>query len=112
MKNTSIISISLLFLLSAFQVRAAENSPIYLANQNPFVLIYGLPKSEAGFITPKGKLDAMFGYFVSNNAFSETASNGESMIWDGETASYNLRLRYGVGERLEVGLDMPYIQHR
>jgi hypothetical protein len=102
------LTLSLTFV--AFGSWAASESPIYLANQNPFVQIYGLPKSEAGFITPKGKLDATFLYYVSNNAFSDTASNGETMTWDGETSQVTMKLRYGLFERLEVGIDMPYVQ--
>ncbi|VGO14288.1 hypothetical protein PDESU_02847 [Pontiella desulfatans] len=99
-------------LIGAGAALAVERTdPVYVANQNPFVQIYGLPKSEAGTITPKGKLDAAFLYYVSNNAFSEEADNGETFIWDGETAQYCLKLRYGVSERLELGIDLPYIVH-
>ena len=89
---------------------ADRGAPIYIANQNPFVQIFGLPKAEPGTITPNGKLDAGFFYHVSNNAISADAGN-ESIIWDGETAQYNLRFRYGVSERLELGMDIPYIDH-
>lgn len=89
---------------------AERGSPIYVANQNPFVQIFGLPKAEPGQITPSGKLDAGFLYFVSNNSISADAG-GESIIWDGETAQYNLRFRYGVSEHLELGMDVPYIDH-
>lgn len=92
-------------------VHGEQGAPIYMANQNPFVQVYGLPKSEAGFITPKGKLDATFIYYVSNNAYSETAANGESQIWDGETATYTMKLRYGLFDHLELGMDIPYVQH-
>ncbi|MDF7808948.1 DUF3187 family protein [Pontiellaceae bacterium B12219] len=103
--------ISALLLASLGQAaHAASESPVYLANQNPFVQIYGLPKSEAGFITPKGKLDAMFLYYVSNNAYSDDPGNGEKMTWDGETSQFTMKLRYGLFERLEVGVDVPYVQ--
>jgi len=109
-----IISVFFLFLIlwsAASDVRSAPNAPIYIANQNPFIQIYGLPKAEAGFITPKGKLDATFLYYVSNNAISADAGNGETIDWDGETAQYSIKLRYGVLDRLELGADVPYIQH-
>lgn len=84
--------------------------PIYVANQNPFVQIFGLPKAEPGTITPKGKLDVGFTYHVSNNAISADAGD-ESIIWDGETAQYNMRFRYGVSDRLELGMDLTYTDH-
>ena len=89
---------------------AEQGAPVYVANQNPFVQIFGLPKAESGMITPAGKLDVGFLYFVSNNAISDD-SGDESIIWDGETALYNLRFRYGVSERLELGMDVPYVDH-
>ena len=89
---------------------AEQAAPIYVANQNPFVQIFGLPKPEAGTITPKGRLEAGFLYQVSNNAIDSEA-NGESLIWDGETAQYNFSFRYGVSDKLELGVDVPFIQH-
>lgn len=101
-----------LALLYASQACANDfQSPVYIGNQNPFVMIYGLPKAEAGFITSKGQLDAAFLYYVSNNAYSDDPGNGETMIWDGETAQYIVKLRYGLFERLEIGMDLPYVQH-
>jgi len=98
-------------LISVGSMAYAEQAiPICAANQNPFVQIFGLPKAEPGTITPKGKLDAGFLYQVSNNAIQGDA-NGESIIWDGETAHYNLRFRYGISEKLELGLDLPFIDH-
>ncbi len=91
-------------------VYAERGAPIYVANPNPFVQIFGLPKAEPGTITAKGKLDVGFLYFVSNSSISANEGN-ESIIWDGETAQYNLRLRYGVSDRLELGMDIPYIDH-
>ena len=89
---------------------AERAAPFYVANQNPFVQIFGLPRAESGAITPKGHLDAGFLYHVSNSSISADAGD-ESIIWDGETALYNLRFRYGVSERVELGMDVPYIDH-
>jgi hypothetical protein len=85
--------------------------PIYAANQNPFAQIFGLPKAEPGTLTPKGKLEVGFLYFVSNNSISNNAPNGETIIWDGETAQYTLRFRYGATDYLELGVDLPVVQH-
>jgi len=98
-------------LLGVAAALGGKGAPAYLANQNPFALVYALPKAESGFITQKGKLDAAFLYYVSNNAYSDEAPNGETMVWDGETATYTLKLRYGLFERLEVGMDVHYVQH-
>jgi len=83
-------------------------TPVYVANQNPFVQIYGLPKSEAGTLVPKGKLEVAFLYFVSNNAIQ---NDDKSFIWDGETAQYDFKIRYGFSDKLELGIDVPLIDH-
>ncbi len=90
---------------------AEQGIPIYVGNQNPFVQIFGLPKAESGAITPKGKLNAGFLYFVSNHAISTDASNGESIVWDGVTSQYNFIFRYGASDKLELGIDIPFIMH-
>jgi hypothetical protein len=89
---------------------AGDSTPLYIANQNPFVQIFGLPKSEPGTITPQGRLAAGFLYYVSNNAIQSDGGNGETIIWDGETAQYTTRLRYGLFDWLELGLDVPFVQ--
>lgn len=87
---------------------AEQATPIYVANQNPFVQLFGLPKPEPGTLTPSGKFDVGFLYHVSNNAIQNET---QSFIWDGETTQYNLRVRYGVSDKLELGIDVPYINH-
>ena len=90
---------------------AEQGTPTYIANQNPFVQIFGLPKAESGTITPKGRLNAGFLYFVSNHSISNDAASGESIVWDGETSQYNFIFRYGASDKLELGIDIPFILH-
>jgi hypothetical protein len=91
-------------------VPAGENlkTPIYVANQNPFVQIYGLPKFEGGTVTPKGRLELGFMFYVSNNAFDAQDENS-SIIWDAEVAEYLLQARYGLFDWLELGMDAPLV---
>lgn len=104
------IGLCIIVLGAGSMAYADRGDPIYVANQNPFVQIFGLPKAESGTITPSGKLDAGFLYHVSNNAIQAKEGN-EEIIWDGETAVYNMRFRYGVSDRLELGMDVPYTDH-
>ncbi|MFV2057225.1 MAG: DUF3187 family protein [Thiohalomonadales bacterium] len=102
----------LLLLFCASSVLSAENvTPIYVANQNPFTQIFGLPKAEPGTITALHKFETGYSYYVSNNAIQDELDNGESIIWDGETARIEIKLRYGLLENLELGLDIPFVQH-
>jgi len=102
---------SLAYAKDRVKIRAKNATPIYASSQNPFGQIFGLPKSEAGTITPKDKLDAGFLYYVTNNAIKDELSNGESVIWDGETAQFNVRLRYGFSDKLELGVDIPFVEN-
>lgn len=97
--------------MGSFACAGQRAVPVYVANQNPFVQIFGLPKAEPGTITPKGRFDAGFLYFVSNNAIESDAPNGESIVWDGETTQYTLKIRYGLFESLELGVDVPLVEH-
>jgi hypothetical protein len=36
----------------------------------------------------------------------------EEILLDGETYRFTLTLRHGIGKSFEVGLDVPYVQHR
>jgi hypothetical protein len=96
---------------SVFRVYPEQGIPIYVANQNPFIQIFGLPRAEPGTIISKGRLEGGFLYYVSNNAIDGTGANGEFIIWDGETAQYTFRFRYGLSDKIEIGLDVPFIDH-
>jgi len=102
--------LALLLATTTFAQNKHQVAPIYVANQNPFVQIFGLPKFEPGTLTPAGKLDLGFLYYVSNNAITHDNPT-ESIIWDGETAQYTLRARYGLSDKIELGIDLPVIDH-
>ncbi len=108
----SLIMVVCCFIISAFSpaANAERGDPVYVASQNPWIMIFGLPKAESGAITTKGTLDSSFLYFVTNHAISAD-SGDENIIWDGETAQYNLAFRYGFSDTVELGLDIPYIHH-
>ena len=91
-------------------VHAERGDPVYIGNQNPWVLIFGLPKAESGNLTEDGILDTSFTYFITNHAISDD-SGDESIIWDGETTQYNFAFRYGFSDTVELGLDIPYVHH-
>lgn len=87
---------------------AELHAPIYAANQNPFVRIYGLPKFESGRAMPQGRFELSAMYYVSSNAISMESGNS-SLIWDAEIGEYIIRGRYGLFKRLEVGLEISMV---
>lgn len=102
------------FLLLALNVStplyAAAIDPFYSKNQNPFVQIYGLPLAESGFITQPGEVRAVVVADVSNS-YSDTALSSERVLIDGETTRVTALARYGLFDRLELGVDIPMISH-
>jgi hypothetical protein len=95
-------------LLAASELALVQ--PYYSRNLNPFVQIYGLPAAEGAALVPKDSLEARLVLDVANN-FTESVTAGEGIAIRGETYRAVLALRYGLGKKLEIGLDVPYIYH-
>ena len=89
---------------------ADELTPFYHSNQHPLVQIFGLPRAEGGYVTPAGTWRSRFGIDIANN-FTTGSDGEEDLLLDGETYRVNLGLRRGLGGRLEVGIDVPYVHH-
>lgn len=89
--------------------RLAE--PLVTANRNPFVQVYGLPAARSAQITPVGKLDLDITAEAANN-FTADTGNGEVVAIDGETHRLSLDLHWGIGERWELALGLPWISHQ
>lgn len=109
------IGVRLFLLLIALVCRAVpclaadmEITPFRTANQRPLVQIFGLPAESSATVTPAGRLSVSFTQDItSENAVSET--NSEQIILDGESYRWTLAARYGLGERFEAGVEIPYI---
>jgi len=87
------------------------NAPFATANQSPFVQVYGLPVAQSAELTTIGKFNAGLQFDVSNN-FAIDNKGYEAISIDGETYRANLRMRYGLTNDIEMGIDIPYISHR
>jgi len=106
--TVSLLLISLALLSSAINSHAAEIIPFYTSNQSPIVQIFGLPSAENARLTPSGRLFAQLGFAAASN-FVVDESAREDIILDGETYRTTLALRYGIGKRFEVGIDIPFV---
>ena len=91
--------------------RAEILHPFATYNQSPLIQIYGLPTAEPAAILDRGKTHLGLSLDVASN-FREQSAPGEKVLLDGESYRANLRLRYGLKQRLEIGLDIPYISHQ
>lgn len=91
-------------------MHAADFSPFYVQDLNPFVQIHGLPPPQSAELVPPGRTEAGVYLNIANN--SVTGSAGlEAIVLDGETYRLSLNMRRGVGRRTELGVTIPYVVH-
>ena len=81
-----------------------------LRNQHPFLHIYGLPPLQDATLVDHGKTDYGFAFTIVNNAEIKD-TDAESIKLDGETFFADFRLRRRVHEKLEIGVDVPFVKH-
>jgi len=84
--------------------------PFSTSNLNPFVQMYGLPATRSAHQAAEGEFNWHLQTEVANN-FTDSLGSSESISLDGETWRTTLSLRYGLTERWELALDVPYIGH-
>ncbi len=84
--------------------------PFASANRNPFVQVYGLPTARSARLAAPGQSQFAL-QLEAANSFTVNSGGNESILIDGESYRANLQWRRGVGEHLEVGLDLPYLSH-
>ncbi len=89
----------------------AADAPFYLRTQNPFLATFGVPAPQGGRLTAAGRLDGRLAASIANHADS-SANDTESVTFDGESYYVDALIRYGLTERWEIGLDVPYVAHR
>lgn len=85
-------------------------TPFYTFNQSPVVQIFGLPPAENAEVLPAGHWSTLLGVDVASN-FAHDATTHEQILLDGESCRVTAALRYGVGDRVEAGLDIPWVAH-
>ena len=81
-----------------------------LRNHHPFLHIYGLPPLQGATLVERGNTDFGFAFTIVNNAEIRD-TDAESIRLDGETYFADFRLRRRVHERLEIGVDIPFVKH-
>lgn len=89
---------------------AAEEAWFPVRTHNPFLQIYGLPTFEGAGRLDDGATTWLTTLDVANHADASTAG-GESIVLDGESYYLNFRVRHGLTDWLEVGVDVPLVAH-
>ena len=107
-----ILAIAFFLLLGSLTAIADDQSldSFPLRHHNPFLQIYGLPAFQTAVVASPGGFTVGVSFDISNDA-DDTESAMEELIIDGETTTIGLSLRRRVLDRLELGIDVPYIWH-
>ncbi|MRT93860.1 DUF3187 family protein [Ancylomarina sp. 16SWW S1-10-2] len=101
----------LLFCCSYFIGLSQTNiKPFASHNQAPLIHSYGLPNTEGGKIVEKGKFSMSSIFNLSSNSTNALFQN-EIVYFDGEMARLDLNAKYGIAERFEIGLNLPFVNH-
>lgn len=112
MRSKSIVSaiIALPLLLISVPVSAGGVDLFALRNHHPFLHVYGLPPLQGARLNAAGATDFGVAFTVVNNAEIKD-TDIESIRLDGETYFADFILRRRVLDRLELGIDVPYVKH-
>jgi len=105
------LSIYFLLLLPAVLHAAdMEITPFRVTNQGPLVMIQPLPAESSAGIAPKGKFFSALTFDLANSYTSSTEGK-ETILLDGESYRWTLSTRYGLTDRIEVGIEIPWVSY-
>ena len=100
-----------LAVLSLLIPAAVQADPLHDPDNGALSGMFSLPDStESALLVPRGRTAASMSAMVSSHSTDEVFGD-ESLTLDGETTRLELGFRYGLTERLEIGLRIPYVWH-
>ena len=85
-----------------------EITPFRTVNQSPLVQIFGLPAESSASVTSPGRFRISLTEDVASN-YTVSRSANEQITLDSESYRSTLAARYGINDRFEIGVDIPYV---
>jgi hypothetical protein len=102
---------TLVVLCACFCSEAARTDALIDRDNGPLTGLFGFPDSrEGGRLTDAGADIWEFYVATSSHAAQDTAGQ-ESVLFDGETRRLGLSYRRALSERLELGVEIPWVSH-
>lgn len=104
---SSALFLTILFILAAGSP-ALEITPFHTANRSPLLHFYGIPSETSSDLLDAGKWE----FSITQDIASITTKSKnarEEIFLDGELYRWSLIGRYGLGQRLELGFELPYV---
>ena len=85
--------------------------PFNVRNQNPYILVYGLPGASPSRLLAGSESSLQLHLDISNHSkTSDTAD--ELIVLDGETYRLAMSYRRGLGDGWQASVELPIIAHR
>ena len=103
----SVLIMALLF-INPLYLYASDITPFYTQNQNPLISIFGLPSIGQSTVMGQGKSDLRLTLDQASN-YTTDGNMRENIVIDGESTSFMLSGRYGIGYQVEVGMEIPFL---
>ena len=101
-----------MLLATAIPAQATSSSPACLGGASPLLRLMGVPAHGSMPLLQYGALSARVSLELANHANrSESRDSLEAIELDGETYYLDFNLRYGLNDRLTIGIDVPVIRH-
>lgn len=98
----------LLFQATACLSADMEITPYRTVDQRPLVLIFGLPAESSAVVTPAGHSAFSLTQDVASE-YTVSQTSHEQITLDGESYRWTLSARYGISDRFEAGIAIPYM---
>lgn len=103
-------AISCVAVLACAAAAAADDAPLRIRNLAPASGIYGEPVALGGEVLANG-YELTFDTDLANN-FTSDANGGTLAFFDGETTYLTYGFRQAIADRLEWGIELPYVIQR
>ena len=88
----------------------SAESVIHSRTYNPLTQIFGLPAFYSGSLVAPGELQTRFTLDLTSHAEIDGNAN-EDLSFDGESYYADISLDYGVADRWQLGLRIPFVRH-
>lgn len=98
----------IILLIFATGSPALEITPFHTANRSPLLHFYGIPSETSSDLLEAGKWEFSITQDIASITTISNNAN-EAMYLDGELYRWSLIGRYGFGQRLELGFELPYV---
>lgn len=91
--------------------RAAVAAALPDPDLSPLIATIGLPRADEGArLAPRGELRWRWSVAAASHSIRDTAG-GESLLFDGETTRLAFAAEMAVTDRLQLGIELPYLLH-